>query len=395
MARLTTIGFEQNSTSNNIEFTNNDGGTSIQTVTVRSGVYAAKSVAASGTSRGHRFHFVSSNSTAAHFLRAYINIEAYPSGDTNIIGFQQTNNTYQAHIKLTSTGELKLHDIVGQIGSNSSALALNTWYRIELRCDQSGGAANHIVEAQIDGSTFATASNRTMTAGIARFSIGANMSSEAVGTGTWYWDDIALNNGSGSYQTSYPGAGNVVCIRPSVAGDANAWSDTANAGGTTNNYTLVDEFPPNDVTDFVQSVVLNAEDLYNLTTGGIVSTDTINLVQLYARFRNGTADATTAFKSQIIKDSGGTKAQSSAIIPNSTSWRTNTTSDPAIPMLTLYQDPDSVDWTPTTIDTMQAGVIITAAGANSIQVSAIWIMIDYISNPAAASKGGTINLLGV
>ncbi len=111
----------------------------------------------------------------------------------------------------------------------------------------------------------------------------------------------------------------------------------------------------------------------------------VNCVFILMRFRNNTADATTAIKAEIEKTASGTIQQSSALIPNSTLWKTTSTGStfPIGSLLVAYQDPDGANWTKSTLDTMQIGYKLTAVGTNRIDVTNIAAMVDYTSNTSA------------
>jgi hypothetical protein len=105
------------------------------------------------------------------------------------------------------------------------------------------------------------------------------------------------------------------------------------------------------------------------------------------------ADATTGIKLEMMKASGGTKAQSGNLVPNSTTWSTNATSTPRNYQLVLYQDPDSVNWNPATW-TPQIGYIIDATAVQAVGITNLWAVIDY--TPAAtATTRVRLPLLGV
>lgn len=109
----------------------------------------------------------------------------------------------------------------------------------------------------------------------------------------------------------------------------------------------------------------------------IGASDTVNVVAVGGRFKNNTADAVTAIKFEIEKTSAGTKLQSAAIIPNTTGFNSLDVSSPRNYPLITYQDPDGAAWTQATLGSMQAGMIISAGGTNRIDVTNLWVSVDY------------------
>lgn len=372
MARIWQSGWELNTTTDAMELSLNSGTVSISTTTVRSGTYAGRANpnASTGFFRSDIF---ASNQNSGGYLRVYVNIATLPGATIQLVRFSSTANAHLASLRLTSTGTLTLNAANNsQVGSASSALSTGTWYRLELKCDATN--ATGTVDGRIDGVSFASGNNSSR-GSWARALVGAITPNS---TCDIFFDDWAVNDSSGSSQTSFPGSGKIIHLKPNAAGDANSWLKTAGGAGDSNNYQLVDEVPPNDATDYVQSGTLNDKDLYNVDASGVGASDTVNVVAVGARFANDVFDNLLTFRLEIEKTSGGTIAQSGDIIPSSTFWTTNNnTTAPSPYPLVLYADPDSAAWTSSTLDSMQIGAKITAANTNKIVLSAIWASVDY------------------
>lgn len=379
MARLWSSGFELNS-AGGIEWSGKQGNPAVQTGIVRSGAYALEIASlASATVQALGYTFASSAGNGPYFFRTYFQYSVLPTGDNTIIRLGNTAlGTTEAGLKITAGGALKLWNggVAGaQVGSTSSALTINQWYRLEIKYDNTGGVGAGILELLIDGVSVASSSSLTIALGILSYSLGGNLLAETQTQGDWFFDDIAINDSTGSFQNTYPGDGKIVHLRPSSAGDSTQWTPAAGS-----NFAQVNEVTPDDVTTRVASATLNQEDLYNVDDSGVGAGATIALVSVGARFANNVADATIAMKLEIEKTSGGTILQSAAIIANSSSYGTNTriSTPPATYPITAYQDPDGGAWTQTTLDSMQVGQKLTAATANSMRLSTIWALVDYV-----------------
>ena len=378
-ARLFTTGFEESSTT--IETPDVTTPVSIVTSTARSGTYAARVNASNGFFRQSVF---TSNQTTTGSNCSGVNIVSSVNASTQLIRWSNTANTQVGNITLKTDDTLVLLASNGsQIGSASAALTHNTWYFVCLKNNAS--ASPGTLTGSIDGSNFATGNNSNQ-GSWAKALIGTVTGSQT--TSDILFDDWKINDSSGSSETAEPGTGKLLILRPNAAGDSNQWLDTSGSAGTTNNYTLVDEVPPNDATDLVKSGTLNNSDFYNLDDTTAIGTvgASIKVVQVGGRFNNDTADVTTAFKFQAEKTGSGTVASSTPIIPNSVTWRTNTTAAPDTYPLTMYNDPDGSAWTQSTINTMQIGVKITAANVNKVQVSAIWAYVDYVAGTTPSAR---------
>lgn len=400
MARLFQDGFEFNSVTNNpANWETISGSPTISTTTVRSGTYAARiSSLVSGTPKGFIKKWSGTTANGPFFGRTYIYVHARPSASNHIISFNSASGTAgtseRGKITLESNGTLVLREASGTaVGSPSSALSLDTWYCVELKMDRTPANGSQILEARLapdDGSTptiFATSSALTIPGAAFALSVGGNLDLEAQTTGDWFFDDIAVNDNTGSFQTSYPGQGKIIQLRPSATGDTNTLStQTGGTAGGANNFTRVDEVTPDDATTFNGSNILNEEDMYNLDNSGIGSGDMVNVVSVGARFRNNTASATTRMNLQLEKTSGGTRTTSANIIPNTTSWNTNDAASPRVYPITTYQDPDGSAWTQTTLDSMQIGMKIGVGSANRIDLTSIWASVDYTASTGSTTQ---------
>ncbi|MEO3860873.1 hypothetical protein [Acrocarpospora sp. B8E8] len=373
MARLWQCGFELGTLSANVEITATLGTTALSTTTVRTGSRALR-IATTNTTSSVRYHVFSSNQAVAGFQRVYLFVASLPSATTYICRFLDTANSSTGSIRLTTAGRLQLMTANGnQIGSDSDILATNTWYMVELGTDATGSGT---LEGRLDGVSFASGANSSQ-GDWARITLGVITTNA---TADLFFDDWAINDASGSAQNSWPGPGGILHLIPNGDGDSHGWSNTSNAAGSANNYQLVDESPPNDTTDLVQTGTPDATDMYALADSGIGASDTVSVVAVGLRLRNNTADPTAAVRTQIEKTSAGTIAQGSAIVSNSTAFATNSPVEPRNYSLVTYADPDGAAWTQATLDSAQAGVKLTVANAQRIQVTALWVSVDYTPN---------------
>lgn len=394
MARIFTSGFELNSTTSGMEWSGITGG-AVSATNARTGsrCYRISSLS-SGTSQRARIQFASAAASGPYFFRAYFWFTTLPTAENRIV--YVSNSATQdtgvlAYITIDNTGVLRLYDEDGQIGSTSSALSTGVHYRIELEVNRSPAAGSQLVAALLNGATFATDNTRNLSVGINHFYVGGNLHLEAQTTGAWSIDDVAINDSTGtSPQVSYPGSGKVICLRPSAAGDANTFAvQVGGTAGAVNNFTRVNETPPDDATSYNGSLVLAQEDLFNVDDSGIGVQDIVNCVAIGYRYADLVgADATAAFKVEVLKASGGTKAQSSTITPNSTTFRTypgGGQPTATTPYMT-YADPDGADWEKATLDTMQIGYALTTANVQTIAISNIYAMVDYTPYAGATSS---------
>lgn len=277
------------------------------------------------------------------------------------------------------TLELWNHEDNAQIGSDSSALSIDTWYRIELKVDCTTISSTSI-EARIDGVAFASGTIN-LAAGVDQADFfGIHQVAGFSHTGAYFWDDMAVNDDSGSFQNSWPGEGEIIHLRPNADGDNSGW--TVILGGSQSG--ALDEVTPDDATTYVQTTVDGTITDVNIdaTPAALASDDTINCVQVGIRMQNSsnTGDEIVL----RIKASASGTTEESGNIEGNTSWNTNATAAPRNYQLTLYDLPgaSTTAWTKSDLDSAQIGIKANQAG-DVRNVSTLWLLVDH--KPAAAA----------
>ncbi len=392
MARLRTNGYETTSGTANEEWLFSS--LTNQNTTVRSGLRAGRlNSLVSATRKGTACQFSLAASGGKFFIRFYIRYATLPSAANTIFGVSDTNGSttwvMRAGIKLTSTGTLQLFNETTQVGSDSSALTVNVWHRVEFEFDGTPGAGSDVIKARLDGVEFAASSAQTLT-NILMYVVGGNLINEAQTAGDWYFDDQAVNDDTGSFQNSYPGEGEVIVLRPNATGDFTEWSGT---------FADIDDINPDDATTVISTTDVNAITDVNIETppAAMDTGDTINCVQVEVRFACEDASTAVAFVLRIKASASGTVEESAVIAATATAWNTNHTAHPRNAKLTLYDLPgaSTTPWTKTDLTNAQIGVKMTTADSlSNLDVSALWLTVDHKPTPAAgfiARKPYTIN----
>lgn len=379
--RVFSSGFELNSGSTTKEWDSTAGTVSIDSTTKRSGTYALRaSSLASGTEESVTYAFASANKLGPYYLRTYLYLSTLPSADNRIIELQDASSTAREYIVLTSSGTLKLYDEDGQVGSASGALSTGQWYRIEMKFDSSGLGANDSMEARIDGTNFTSASNRDVANGVTKLILGGNLNSEAQTQGDWYFDDVAVNYGMGSTQNDYPGAGNIVHLRPSGNGAYTAWAG---------DYLSINEISPDDLTSISTSTIHARESATyeDSSVPGIPSDADVKLVSVGVRTQLSAAN-TSAFTVTMIDTTGGQQLESRNIVTTNTTWFTNYPSTPRTYPLTAYTRPMmGLPWTAAALDSLEIGVRETSDSNATIRIATMWALVEY--SPANITIEGT------
>lgn len=374
-------GFELQSVSAGVEFDSTTGTTpTIDTTTFASGLAAIKYNPSAATSY-FTHQFAATSATNDVYVRFKVRFTTFPGANSitiAVIRSAAAGNNLTIRCNTAGTIFLNNEQSSSQVGSTSSAMSLNTWYRIEFSYVYATGAANAYLSLDTanTGSPFATG---TATASVATDTFRLGFVDSA--TGTYFADDIGINDQTGIFENGLLGPGNIFHLQPLGTGDSNGF--LVNVGGTlgaSNNYTRVDEIIPDDATTYNGSAVLNASDLFTCINvpNSMKANDSVNLVSVGVRMADLIgADATAAFKVQIEKISGGSLSQSSALIPNSTSFLTNAPTAPKQYPLTTYQTPDGNDWTYDTLNTLQIGYALTATNVQTIAISTVWVLVEF------------------
>lgn len=406
MARIWASGFELNSTTSNVEWGTVSSGATIVTSNPHTGTYSgAITSLTSGTFKGFVYQFAAANTTGPFYYQFWIYINTAPNANTTIAGMQENSGAENLTVVLSTTRTLSLFTTDGatQIGSASSAVPLATWTCIELKMDNSPASGSMVGEMRVNKVVTATSSTLTTTnypAGILGIYVGGNLEGESATTINIQFDDVALNNGSGSFDNTYPGGSSLLRYSPTGAGDSNTFgTQVGGTAGSANNFTRVNEVTPDNATSYNASITA-ASDLFAVgPVGGTLPAATINGVIVGGRVANLTgADTTASLQFQIEQTSGGTIQKSGAIIPDTLTWSTNSKAVPHNYPLSAPQDPTGTNWTATTISTMQIGYLIDTVHTDADAVSTIWAYVDYTPSSSVSASvtqtAATITLTG-
>lgn len=382
MGRLRTCGFELGSVADGVENGLIGTGITLESTIVRSGLYAAKLSGLVSATRGYvEQQFAAAADNGPHYHRGYLRPAVFPTAENTIFALVSAGALI-VRITLDSSGLLRLYDEDGLIGSPSAALTLDSWaHRIEVAFDATPAAGSDVVRAYLNGAEFAGSATRSLSVGTHTAFWGGNLNLEAQTQGTWYFDDLAINDGTGTVQNGLPGDGKVVHLNAAGAGDAAA---------TTGTFADIDEVPPNDVTDYiVMGSIIPANYTYqSAASAGIGASDTITLVHVGTRQRAASA-AAAAWTPQLKSQSAGTTLDGASVSQNDTTWRTNGDNMPRENFkVTSYVDPQAGGpWTAALLTTAVAGINVTDATPN-LHFTKLWLAVEYIPSPVPVPLGG-------
>jgi hypothetical protein len=385
MSRLWTAGAELQTATAAIEFSVITTTAPVVETSIKRSGNAAWRISNAAAIEG--FSQIHTASQGAFFSRFYLYLVALPTNAGTVLASWRATGARKIDVRVTTGGALQLFNAEdgAQIGSDSSALDLETWYRIETTYDSTTLTAT-TTSARIDGVEFASGTI-DITATPNRFTVGI-IAGDA--TLDYIVDDLAINSSAGSFENTWPGEGEVIVLRPDGNGASSQF--VGSDADSTDNYLLVDEVPPSS-TDYVGSGTLNDTDDYAMeaTPAALESTDTINWVGVgvYA----AVSSATSTDPDIVLRiTSGGTTDETANLDVNSTTYQGPAplpadSNYAALGNDSNYQQPGTADaWTKTTLDAMQAGVRVSAeGGGDAARIGALWVMVDHKPTAAAAT----------
>lgn len=343
----------------------------------RTGLSSCRGVATT-TGDGRASHAFTTSTVATDlYFRAYFYIETAPAIRVPAmsvwdVGIDGTEGSIEVS---TDRYLVYTDDDRTPLATSTAQLALDTWYLIEWNYD-----AADAVEVKINGVSEISVGAHDGDAADA-FRIGFSDDAVAGSIGEFLFDDMAINDTSGTAQTGYPGAGSIVHIEPDANGDSN--------GCSAGDWDSVNEITPDDGSTFCNLDLDSGGDLFDVntesaSTAGIDSFDTVTLVQVGYRFAGATA-ATHTLNARVKSASGGTVTSGTTITGALSTYANNDDGVPRNYSLTSYTDPTTaVAWTPTgtnSLDNMQIG--INSADANpDVRTTTLWALVDYVDGAA-------------
>lgn len=384
MARVWSSGFELNSLA--IEFTSTAGAAlSVQSSVARSGTYAAKIASlSSGTRSSAFFSAWSAAATQGNFTRIGVRFDTLPTAENTFSAIVSANTVPAGSICATvdSGGVVRLYEIggVGLLGT-TSALATGVFHRLEILYEL---GANNFTTGLMNGVQFAA---RTQTNGDnpVGFVIGGNLQAEAQTQGVWYFDDLAVNDDSGTSQNSYPGAGSIVHLYPNALGDfaeAGGTGGSAPITGAGNEWQNVAEVTPDDGVSYwfldTASANSTSTDRLDVACADFTpSAASITLVQVGIRMQPA-SNASCTYVTRIKSQASGTIIESAAIAVTGTVFVTHDDTVPKTYKLTRYTDPQAGGvWTTALLNSIQIGVRSTDVTPNP-RITSLWALVEYV-----------------
>ncbi len=276
----------------------------------------------------------------------YERFAVYPTGwSGNPAQLHQIFNSGSPQLTLTlvqstlSPIQLRKGAYDGTVIASGGELRLNTWSCLEVYAKIHSTEGRAIIKC--DGQTIIDYTGNTAQSGnnIDRVRWGDVSSGYHILYAKY--DDIAVNDTSGAVNNSWIGRGGIFGLRPSGAGTHTEFTPSAG-----NNYECVDEVPPNDDTDYVESDTVGKKDTYAL--GDLsVTTGNVAAVQWIARAKLN-ASGTGNFK-RLLRHGGTDYSGTDQAVDVSYKYFTEI----------LNKAPDDTEWDIDKVNALEAGMEVS------------------------------------
>jgi hypothetical protein len=390
MARLWSDGFEHGDsvfgayTGNRGDYHVVLGSPTASTTTKRSGAYALRiNGLVSGARLGLEQRFLGSVVDSC-YSRFYLYVSTFPSAKNTIFTIAGNTLSLRSGIMLENNGALTAIGNIGTTEHTSAAgvITSGAWHRVEF---YQNVTTNQLI-VRVDGVDVLDFSDYDVTLGTQFAMIGGNLQQEAQTTGEWFFDDVALNDTTGTTQNSWCGEGSIVHVHPNAAGDFSEGTLT----GAATRWEAVGDVAP-DTTTYVLMVANGSSwgvadrlmvGCESAASRGIGASDAITFVAVGAMVNNLSASG-SQFVVAVESQASGTRADGAArtFLSSTDRYVVNGYQD-SNRNYTLYSytDPQSGGaWTPALIDSMQIG--IRGPDANpDFRVTKLWALVEFVAS---------------
>ena len=371
MAVLNFCGWETGDFS---EIQSGTGTFSISTTTVRTGLYSLR-CNPTGTAIGNnRFAAISTAGVATTsfnvpslYSRGYFRIALAPaSADEEFYVVLDTSGTAKASFRINSSRQIVVYNNADTlVSTGATALALDTWYRIEILT--STGAGSQPYEVRIDGAVELSGTMNMLTNnhGSVRCGKAINHNGQSIDFfyDDWLWSD-----------SGFPGEGQCVRLSPNANGTVQQFT----AGTNASNHLEVDEAVTDGDTTYVASNgTANQTALFGCDP--MPPASVINSVKAWARGRSVSGTSAT----RVRLSSGG--VNDDTVDANWTTSYVNRFNLSNVDPFT------GAPWLHGAVSAAEVGVVESNAIVNRLTTTAIFA--DYVPGSAVVPNSNFLALL--
>jgi hypothetical protein len=388
-ARRTTNGVETNnlSTTSVTEWSTTSSGTpTVVTTPVHSGTYALE-INPSASTEWMRFT-QTADTAGTYWTRFYFRCSALPGANTRIYtNASTTTGTNNHQLVLNTTGTLVLTNVptAGTITSTTT-LAANTWYSIGIKhlLSDTVGTLELFIDGTSEGTPIATGD--TLNLNVGRWFMGV----ESSGTITAYYDDIIVNDETGSapFNDAPTWVSKLAMLKPTSDNTVTFTKTGANCSATTIT-DCVDDEPglPDETSGYAACLTCTSKvDQLNPTTLPAEVTSDADMISVDVRARMGglSTVGTNTGRLKLWDESAAITNGPTVNVCDVNGWR-----DPG--------DSTATGWvgfaldlgtrTKANVDTFDWGYEAVSTN-QTCAVTALWAMVEWIEAAAPGTSTG-------
>lgn len=305
--RLFTCGFEENNLSATA-WNSAGAGAAVSTTSPHSGTYRLNITGSSAKNVTRQL--ATSYTSGTLYYRFYFNTNNVGTADSKIFQNQGSGGSANQAVQVTRVngGTIRLTNAVTTTATTTTAtISTGTWYRIEIRhlVADAGGEMElrlYLGDSTSAIETLTITGEDTNNTNVRDFLLQEGAANAGIEN---YFDDVAVNDSTGSFQTSWAGVGKIYLLTPDTE-VTGIWTPLSG----TDNALMVDDVPgtPDDDTTYNSDTTINNEDRLGLTALGaeVTSDATITLAHVNMRAR-GDGTAGTRQMRLVIWDEASTQ----------------------------------------------------------------------------------------
>lgn len=286
--------------------------------------------------------------TEANALPSRAAVATYDTaGNVNTILFCEGDGSVRAYYASAGTTAPNLGTQVTLIGSSATTIPNLTWTLIEVHLVAATGATG-TCEVKINGaSVIAATSQRTcqLNANFGAFHLGFTRQSSVGGVAGSFlaFDDLRVNDTTGSVNNAWPGDEQIRLVVPNGAGDLTQLSRGGTDSGA--NWDQVNEVPASSA-DYVTGATVGLTDLYNVSDIAVTSISAINVIGQVSNSDGASGTMSLPTKSPAGQSDG-------AAFPLTATW--------TYQQRLLEADPaDAAAWTSAKLTALQIGAKVAS-----------------------------------
>ncbi len=358
------------------------GGTTptVETGLKRSGAVSCRTTAASASSV-FRHRFAGATTQGPYFARFYVYIPSgsVPNNDAALATYVDgvASNARSVLVLKSNRTLALLNDALSQVATyTAQPLATNTWHRIEYRYGHGTGG----VQVRLNGTEVMRVNGEAVSVNQIELGLyNSLVSGYNSGTGSLYFDDIAINDGVGDIQNSFPGSGSVVHLRPNAAGEVSnclsgSWLD-------------IDETTPAttvpDICTFNVNTTQKTIDVHVESLPIAVAALSPHITVVHGGVHLGASAAgATHFGQVYLKSAAGGSMAVGTTTYGTVPYYTNTAIQPRNYTLTSYANPaTNCHWAASGTNSLDSLLVGFTAESGDVYLNTVWATVEYSTDP--------------